>query len=109
MVINSDNCDWLMECFNNYEYKRLEKADDWSPRPMHTKYSHMMDAIRYACMGIKEKAYLRLNDDGSEVVDWNQSYGGFDDEDPQEVWDKPYPYHWVKHERRTSERLYYYG
>lgn len=108
MVINSDRCDWLIECFNNYEYKRLEKADDWAPKPMHTKHSHMMDAMRYACMGIKEKAYLRLNDDGSETLDWNQTYGGFEDEDPQKTWDKPYPYHWVKHEKRTDAGLYYY-
>jgi hypothetical protein len=105
MVINSDRCDYLMECFNNYEYKRLEKADDWSAKPTHTKYSHLMDALRYAAMGIAEMAYFQLNDDGSESQDWDQTYLGFDDDD-EKRWDKPYPRHWVK-ERRSDGGLYY--
>ncbi|MBQ1449000.1 MAG: hypothetical protein IIZ15_02745, partial [Coriobacteriales bacterium] len=105
MVINSARCDWLMECFNNYEYKRLEKADDWSAKPTHTKYSHLMDALRYAAMGISEMAYFQLNDDGSESQDWDQTYLGFDDDD-EKRWDKPYPRHWVK-ERRSEGGLYY--
>ena len=73
MVINSSRCEWLMECFNNYEYRRLEKADDWAAKPKHGKHSHMMDALRYAVMGLREMRYLGLADDGSEQLDWNQS------------------------------------
>ena len=108
MVINSDRCEWLLECFNNYEYKRLEKADDWAAKPMHTKHSHMMDAIRYAVMGIHEMKYLQMNDDGSENLDWNQTYAGFDDPDEKPRWNKPYPEHWVKRERKTRGGVYYY-
>ena len=109
MVINSSKCEWLMECFNNYEYKRLEKADDWSAKPMHGKHSHMMDALRYAAMGVSEMAYFKLNDDGGEDLDWNQSYSGFYDPAPKEPWTKPYPEHWVRREKRTDGGVYYYG
>lgn len=65
MIINSDKCKWLMECFDNYEYGRLKKADDWTAKPLHTKHSHMMDALRYAVMGINEIKYFNMNEDGS--------------------------------------------
>lgn len=83
MLINSDNCEWLMTCFLNYQYKRLEKKDDWAAKPEHTGYSHMMDAVRYGCMGMNEIDYLQLND----VGEYNQTfgyYGGFyEDEKPK--------------------------
>ena len=65
MWINSDNCSWLLECFNNYEYKRLEAADDWAAKPMHNRYSHLMDAVRYACMANEEMKTLKLNLNGA--------------------------------------------
>ena len=106
MVINSDKCEWLLECFNNYEYARIERLDDWSAKPIHNKYSHMMDALRYAVMGISEMRFFQMAEDGSEKIDWNQTYGGFyDDEKP--VWDKPYPEHWIRKEKRTDAGLYY--
>lgn len=108
MIINSDNCGWLMECFNNYEYKRLNKADDWAPKPMHNKYSHMMDALRYAVMGIKEIAYLGLNSDGTPILNWDQEYEGPFDKKEDE-WNKPWPEHWQRREKRTDGGLYYYG
>jgi hypothetical protein len=105
MVINSDRCDYLIEAFNNYEYKRLERLDDWSAKPAHTKYSHIMDALRYAAMGIGEKAYFQLNDDGGEVLDWNQTYSStYDSEEPK--WDKPYPEHWVKRKKEDNGLFY---
>lgn len=108
MVINSDRCDWLMECFNNYEYKRLSKNEDWSPKPAHTKHSHMMDALRYAVMGLSEMAYLNLNPDGTDKADWNATYtGSFDEVEPE--WDKPYPEHWVKRPKKSEGGLLYYG
>lgn len=65
MYINKQRCDWVMTCFNNYEFKSLAAEDDWVAVPKHGRHSHLMDAIRYAVMGINEIAYLRLNDDGS--------------------------------------------
>ena len=107
MIINSDNCGWLLECFQNYEYKRLQREDDWAPKPMHNKYSHMMDAVRYGCMGISEIDYLGLNSDGTPKLDWNQVYQGPLDDDEDE-WDKPYPKHWQRREKRTESGIYYY-
>lgn len=61
MVINSELCDWVLECFESYEYKRLDALDDWSAKPVHNRFSHLMDAVRYAAMSIKEIDYLQLN------------------------------------------------
>ena len=92
MWINSTLCARLDQAFDAYEYKRLEKADDWSPKPMHNWASHLMDALRYAVMGVAEIDYLRLNENGEDpaVAD---TYGGFYDE-PREpeipiTWKKP--------------------
>jgi hypothetical protein len=87
MWINSTLCARLDQAFDAYEYKRLEKADDWSPKPMHNWASHLMDALRYAVMGVAEIDYLRLNENGEDpaVAD---TYGGFYDEgagDPDHV------------------------
>ncbi len=76
MVINSDNCDYLMDCFNNYEYKYLSKQDDWTAKPIHNRYSHLMDALRYAVMAVNEIDYLQLNAYGADP--WlGDTYGGF--------------------------------
>lgn len=68
MIINSSKCDWLLECFMNYEYKFLSKQDEWAAKPKHDKHSHLMDAVRYAAMAIKEIEYLGLSADGREVL-----------------------------------------
>jgi hypothetical protein len=106
MVINSARCDYLVECFNNYEYKRIERWDDWSPKPVHNRYSHMMDALRYAVMGINEMQYLQLNDDGSDRIDWNMSYVGFYDEERPEVKRGPVPDHWMKRKKPKEQDSY---
>ena len=87
MVINKDKCDWVLECFQNYEYRRLEAAEDWSAKPRHSRHSHIMDSVRYACMGMKEIEYFQLNDTGvfEETAD---SYGGFYDEPAKQgIWE----------------------
>lgn len=53
-VIHSENCDWVLECLENYKYEFDNKAQEWSDRPLHDKYSHMMDALRYAVQATKE-------------------------------------------------------
>lgn len=84
MMINEQNCDWLLECFLNYEYKRLDAADDWSAKPKHTKHSHLMDAVRYACMGLQEIKYFNLNADGRDPE--SPDYYGGDDEPEYARW-----------------------
>lgn len=103
MLINSDKCDWLLTCFMNYEYKRLEKQDDWAAKPKHSVHSHLMDALRYAVMGINEISYLQLNDNGADPMEAGV-YGGFWSE-PE---DDPYPT-LRKKQKRSEGGVYYYG
>ena len=66
MVINSDLCDWVMECFESYEFKPLTKENDYTSKPVHDRHSHIMDAVRYGAMAVNEIEYLRLNDEGAD-------------------------------------------
>ena len=65
MWIHRENCRRLVDSLHAYEYKRLEKQDDWSAVPYHNWASHACDALRYACMGIEEMEYLGISPDGS--------------------------------------------
>jgi hypothetical protein len=82
-IINSDKCDWFLTCVMNYEYKRLEKADDWSAKPKKTVHSHLMDAWRYGVMAMNEIQYLQLNNIGADP-DVADHYIGCDDDEFEE-------------------------
>lgn len=58
-IINSNKCDWLMECFENWEYRELSGVDDWAAKPKHDRYSHLMDAYGYACDLLSQVSYLQ--------------------------------------------------
>lgn len=58
-IINSDKCDWLMECFESWEYRELSGIDDWAAKPKHDRYSHLMDAYGYACDFLAQVSYLQ--------------------------------------------------
>lgn len=58
-IIHKDNCDWLLECLENYKYEFSHKLQQWSDRPLHDKYSHMMDALRYAVQSTRELDFFR--------------------------------------------------
>lgn len=77
MIINAARCRYVREAFESYEYKRLSKEDNWTAKPRHDRWSHIMDAVRYAAMAIKEIDYLQLNSDGAEVLT-PSTYGYFD-------------------------------
>ena len=53
-TVNKSNCDWLIECFENYKYEFNTKLQEWSSKPLHDKYSHMMDVLRYIVQATKE-------------------------------------------------------
>ena len=57
-VIHQDNCDWLLSCLEQYKYEFNYKLQEWSGKPLHDKYSHMMDALRYAVQAIKELQFF---------------------------------------------------
>ena len=65
MYVHGENCRRLLDSLQAYEFKRLERQDDWSAVPMHNWASHACDALRYACMGLEEMEYLGLPADGS--------------------------------------------
>jgi len=53
-IIHESNCQWLMECLENYKYEFNTRLQMWTQQPMHDKYSHMMDALRYVVQAVKE-------------------------------------------------------
>lgn len=59
IIINSNKCDWLMECFESWEYRELSSVDDWAAKPKHDRYSHLMDAYGYACDFLAQVSYLQ--------------------------------------------------
>ncbi len=63
LIINSKNCERLLDCFLNYEYQRKEKNGVWSFTPVHNWASHGMDAFRYMAVGVEEVNYLHFDRD----------------------------------------------
>jgi hypothetical protein len=59
MMINSDKCEWIMECLESWEYKLLSSVDDWAAKPKHDRYSHVGDALRYIAEGINQFEFIR--------------------------------------------------
>ena len=53
-LVHKTNCDWITECFENFKYEFDTKRQEWTNKPLHDKYSHMMDALRYAVQATKE-------------------------------------------------------
>ena len=53
-IIHKTNCDWLLECLENYKFEFSAKLQEWSDRPLHDRYSHMMDALRYTVQSTRE-------------------------------------------------------
>lgn len=53
-VINSANCQWFLECLENYKYTFDSRLQQWTDKPLHDQFSNMMDALRYTVQGVKE-------------------------------------------------------
>ena len=66
-LIHATNCDWLVECLENYKYEFSVKLGEWSDKPVHDKYSHMMDALRYVVQSTSELDFFggQFFDDGT--------------------------------------------
>ncbi len=54
LVVHKENCQWMLECFENYKYEFNNKLQTWTNKPLHDKFSNMMDAYRYAVQATKE-------------------------------------------------------
>ena len=85
MIVNSDKCDWLMECFESWEYRELTGIDDWAATPKHDRYSHLMDAFRYAAEYLNQVSYLMTPSGQPAVIP--AYYDGWDlDDDNDAAW-----------------------
>ena len=90
LYINSENCDWLMECFESWEYRELTGVEDWAAEPKHDRYSHLMDATRYMAEMIDQIPYIKQNDGLPQKMP--SHYRGWTDVDMDEdSWDNMPP------------------
>lgn len=80
-VVHAENCQWLAECLENYKYSFNNRLQMWSEQPVHDKYSHMMDALRYAVQATKELDFFN-----NEFYD--SGNGGQRSMDYEEDWSK---------------------
>lgn len=63
-IIHDTNCQWLLNCLEQYKYEYNNKLQMWTEKPLHDKYSHMMDALRYGVQAVKELDFF-----GSDFYD----------------------------------------
>jgi hypothetical protein len=82
-VLHKENCQWLAECLENYKYSFNNRLQMWSEQPVHDKYSHMMDALRYAVQATKELDFF--NGQFFEASGQGQKSGAYE-EDWSGVW-----------------------
>lgn len=81
-LVNEDNCQRLLECIENYKYEYNNREQQWSAKPRHDAYSHMMDTLRYVVQSIKELEYFGENffdapgSNTAKSVDYVQDYSG---------------------------------
>ena len=77
-IIHSGNCQWLLECLEGYKYEFNTRLQMWTQQPVHDKYSHMMDALRYAVQAIKEldffQGFYDMPGTGRASVDYEQDW-----------------------------------
>lgn len=84
-IVHAENCDWLLECMENYKYEFNSKLQEWSGKPLHDKHSHMMDALRYVVQSTKELDFFggdfydtassKANRSTSYTEDWSGVWG----------------------------------
>ena len=80
--VHDGNCQWLLECFENYKYEFSTKLQEWTSRPLHDKFSHMMDALRYTSQATRELDFF-----GGDLLKAGGSVsGGSYEEDWSGVW-----------------------
>jgi hypothetical protein len=57
-IVHPSHCDWMLECFENFKYEYNQKLQEWTEKPLHDKYSHMMDALRYVVQATRELEFF---------------------------------------------------
>jgi hypothetical protein len=79
-IIHETNCQWLLECLENYKYEYSTRLQMWTQQPLHDKHSHMMDALRYAVQATKELDFFgaSLYDEhgSTKAVSYEEDWSG---------------------------------
>ena len=80
-VRDEGNCQWLLECLENYKYEFNTRLQMWTDKPLHDKHSHMMDALRYLVQATKELDFFggRFFEQGGapvRAVDYEEDWSG---------------------------------
>jgi hypothetical protein len=83
MLIHPIFADWMLECLENYKYAFDAKTGLYSEKPVHDRYSHMMDTLRYIVQAQKELDFFGGSffdvpgmPGASGSVDYVQDYSG---------------------------------
>ena len=58
LLVHEGNCQWFLECAENYKYEFNNKLQEWTSKPLHDKHSHLMDAYRYMVQATKELEFF---------------------------------------------------
>ena len=81
--VHKENCAWLLECLERFRYEFDRKKQEYSAVPLHDKYSHMMDALRYAVQATREidffghGHYMGSNQEAyTYAQDWSSVWSG---------------------------------
>jgi hypothetical protein len=80
-IVHKSNCQWLLECMENYKYEFNVRLQMWTQQPMHDKHSHMMDALRYAVQAVKELDFFSgkffdVSGAPTKEVDYEENWEG---------------------------------
>ncbi len=80
-IVHKQNCQWLLECLENYKYEFNTRLQMWTQQPLHDKHSHMMDALRYAVQAVKELDFFngKFYDDSGRMQqsrDYEEDWSG---------------------------------
>lgn len=79
-VLHKTNCDWLSECLENFKYEYNNKLQEWTEKPLHDRYSHMADALRYGVQATKELEFfggqLEELDSGPQSGSYTEDWRG---------------------------------
>jgi hypothetical protein len=75
-IVHEDNCQWFLECLENYKYEFNTKLQMWTEKPLHDKHSHMMDVLRYSDQAEKELGFFggQFYDQSSHLQQGSQDY-----------------------------------
>ena len=56
--LTKPNADLVIECMENYKYRYDNVKQEWTPYPVHDKFSHIMDCVRYAVQATQEMDFF---------------------------------------------------